>query len=117
MNSGLVPIQPSGAVIEPSPEKLEEMNASAAENSSPAINSVLPCEKISWFAIRVIDEKDGVVEGLSLHLKLTEIGDTERVTSKVVDPVKIESLAPGGKGDVKYIDSGEVVWEAIGDIT
>ena len=81
------------------------------------MGGVLPCTKKSWFAIRIVDDKDTVIEGLTLKLKLTEIGDSDRITSKAVDPIKIDLLTPGGKGDVQYIDSGELVWEAIGDIT
>jgi len=111
------PPQPQGAKVEPSVSKLGEMNQSAAENASAEVKGVLPCEKKSWFAIRVVDAKDTVVEGLTLKLNVTDLGDNDRITSKGVDPIRIEGLAPGGKGDVKFIDCGEVVWEAIGDIT
>ncbi len=108
---------PQGATVEPSASKLGEMNASAAQNASPEVKGVLPCEKKSWFAIRVVDDKDAIIEGLTLKLKIPDLGDTDRLTSKGVDPIKIEALTPGGKGDVKFIDCGEVVWEAIADIT
>lgn len=114
---GEVLLQPQGAMVEPNASKLGEMNQSAAENASAEVKGVLPCEKKSWFAIRVVDDKDTVVEGLTLKLKVTDLGDIDRITSKGVDPIRIEGLAPGGQGDVKYIDCGEVVWEAIGDIT
>ncbi len=117
MANGGPPPQPQGAKVEPDAGKLQDMNKSAEKNACPAGKGVMPCLKKSWFAIRVIDEKNVVVEGLTLKLRLTDLGDIERVTSKAVDPVKIESLEPGGKGDVKHIESGEVVWEAVGDIT
>jgi hypothetical protein len=111
------PPQPQGAQVEPSASRLGEMNASATQNASPQVQGVLPCEKKSWFAIRIVDDKDAVVEGLTLKLKITDLGDTDRITSKGVDPIKIETLAPGGKGDVTFIECDDVVWEAIGDIT
>ena len=111
------PVLPKGGSVDPTPSNLEAMNGSAANNASPVEKGVLPCQKKSWFAIRVIDEKDAVIEGLTLKLKLTEVGESDRLTSKAVDPIKIDQLTPGGKGDVQFIDAGELVWEAIGDIT
>jgi hypothetical protein len=114
---GNPPPQPPGAQVPPDAGQLQNMDQSACQNASPAQGGVQPCPKKSWFAIRVIDDKDAVVEGLTLKLKLPVLGEIDRVTSKAVDPVKIDQLDPGGKGDAKYIDAGEVVWEAIGDIT
>ena len=111
------PVLPQGASVDPTTSNLGAMNGSAANNASQASGGVLPCEKKSWFAIRVVDDKDAVIEGLTLKLKLTEVGESDRLTSKAVDPIKIDQLTPGGKGDVQYIDAGELVWEAIGDIT
>lgn len=112
-----VPSQPQQAQVDPSGPKLGEMNQSAAQNSSPVVEGVLPCQKKSWFAIRIVDKDDAVVEGLTIKLKIPDLGDTDRLTSKGTDPIKIEELAPGGKGDVHFIDCGEVVWEALGEIT
>ena len=111
------PVLPQGAAVDPTTSNLAVMNASAANNASQATGGVLPCAKKSWFAIRIVDDKDAVIEGLTLKLRLTEVGDSDRLTSKAVDPIKIDGLTPGGKGDVQYIDAGESVWEAIGDIT
>jgi hypothetical protein len=111
------PVLPQGASVDPTTSNLGAMNGSAANNASQASGGVLPCEKKSWFAIRVVDDKDAVIEGLTLKLKLTEVGESDRLTSKAVDPIKIDQLTPGGKGDVQYIDAGELVWEAVGDIT
>jgi hypothetical protein len=93
------------------------MNGSAADNASKASGGVFPCAKKSWFAIRIVDDKDAVIEGLTVKLKLSEVGESDRLTSKAVDPIKIDDLTPGGKGDVHFIDAGELVWEAIGEIT
>ena len=107
------PVLPQGAAVDPTTSNLAAMNASAANNASQATGGVLPCAKKSWFAIRIVDEKDSVIEGLTLKLKLTEVGDSERLTSKAVDPIKIDGLTPGGKGDVQYIDAGEAVWKPL----
>lgn len=113
-----VPSLPQGASVNPTQSNLEAMNQSAASNSSPVSGGVVTCpKKVSWFAIRVVDEKDIVVEGLKLNLKITGLGDAERVTSKGVDPVRIDELAPGGKGDVLSIETEDIVWEALGDIS
>ena len=110
------PLRPASTPT-PTPEKLQEMNASAAETGSKAENGVQPCPKKSWFAIRVIDEKESkVVEALTIKLNIPDLGETDRVTSTGRDPIKIEELAPGGKGSVKRIDA-DLIWEAVGDIT
>ena len=111
------PSRPPDTTVPTSPEVLGAMTDSAAASASPAVGGVLLCKKKSWFAIRVIDDKDKVVPGLTLKLNIPDFGGTDRVTSKRSDPLKIQNLAPGGKGDVKYIDCVEAVWEAIGDIT
>lgn len=104
--------------VEPDAGKLKAMNQSAAKNASPAEGGTVPCEeKKSWFAIQIVQEKGGaVIEGLTLKLKIPDLGDTDRVTSKATDPVKIEQLAPGGTGEVKQIECADDVWEAVGDI-
>lgn len=117
MNSESVPSLPQGVSVEPTQSNLGAMNQSAANNASPVSGGIVSCQEKSWFAIRVVDEKNAVVEGLRLKLKITGLGDAERVTSKAVDPVRINDLDPGGKGDVLSIEAEEVVWEAVGDIT
>lgn len=120
-NGHQTPPPPQGGKVKAAVDKLNAMNQSAAAKSSPAQKGVIPCaKKKSWFAISVIHEleKDGtVVEGLTLKLKIPDLGETDRVTSKGNDPIKIDLLAPGGKGEIKQIESGEIVWEAVGDIT
>lgn len=112
------PSLPQQASVSPTQSNLGAMNQSAANNASPVSGGVVTCpKKVSWFSIRVVDDKDKVVEGLKLKLKITGLGDAERVTSAGVDPVKIEELAPGGKGDVLSIETDDVVWEAVGDIS
>jgi hypothetical protein len=111
------PPQSQSATVEPSASKLGEMNSSAAQNASPEVKGVIPCEKTSWFAIRIADKDDAVIEGLTIKLKIPDLGDIDRITSKGVDPIKIDTLTPGGKGDVHFIECGDVVFEAIGDIT
>jgi len=77
---------------------------------------VQKCDKKSWFAIIVVRDSDStVVEDLTIHLKIPDLGDTDRVTAKTVNPIKIDDLAPGGKGDVKSIEHDSEVWEATGD--
>ena len=93
------------------------MNASAAQNASPAQKGVLPCQKKSWFAIRLVDDKDKMVAGLTLKLKVTGLGETERVTVTATDPLRIDQLDPGGKADVLSVESAEGGWEAVGDLT
>src|SRR5579864_696535 len=110
------PPQPQGAQVQPNAGQLQNMNGSAKQCASPAQNGVVHCDKKSWFAIRINDKNDGVVEGLTLKLKLPDKGEFERVTSKAVDPVKEDQLKPGGQGEVVSIDCGDVVWEALGDI-
>lgn len=113
-----IPLLPQGTTVDPTQSNLGAMNQSAANNSSPVEGGIVTCpKKVSWFAIRVVDEKDAVVEGLKLKLKITGLGDAERVTSKGVDPVKIEQLAPGGTGEVLSIETEDFVWEAVGDIS
>jgi hypothetical protein len=114
------PSLPQGASVNPSQATLSAMNESAATNSSPVNGLVVECPvttKVSWFAIRVVDDKNVVVEGLTLKMKITGLGDTERITSKAVDPIKIEQLTPGGTGEVLSIETEDFVWEAVGDIT
>jgi len=114
------PQQPTGASVTPSSDKLAEMNQSAEKTSSPVTDSTVKCpKKTSWFAIRVLDKEDGdkVVEGFTLKLDIASVGATERVTSKGADPVKVPDLLPGGTGEVKSIDCGDLVWEAVGDIS
>ncbi|HEY3836201.1 MAG TPA: hypothetical protein VGL72_06500, partial [Bryobacteraceae bacterium] len=105
------PSQPPQAQVEQSGPKLGEMNSSAAQNSSPVSEGVLPCQKKSWFAIRIVDKDDAVIEALTIKLKIPDLGDTDRITSKGTDPIKIDELAPGGKGDVRFIESENSVWE------
>jgi hypothetical protein len=112
------PSLPQGASVEPTQANLSAMNQSAANNASPVSGGIVDCpNKKSWFAIRVVDDKDAVIEGVTVKLKITDLGDTERVTSKGVDPIKIDELTPGGKGDVLSMEAEEIVWEAVGDIT
>jgi len=114
------PPQPTGASVTPSTDKLNEMNQSAEKSASPVTGSVVKCpKKTSWFAIRVLDKEDGdkVVEGFTIKLDITGEGQMDRVTSKGADPIKIPDLLPGGKGEVKSIDCGDLVWEAVGDIS
>lgn len=112
-----VPSLPQGVSVQPTTSNLDAMNQSAANHALPVSGSTVLCEKKSWFSIRVVDEKEAVVEGLTLKLKITGLGDAERVTSKAIDPVRISDLDPGGKGDVLSIQTEEVAWEAVGDIT
>ena len=111
------PPQPADVALSPDAGQLQAMNQSAAQSTSPVQNGVQDCPKTSWFSIRVVDDKDAVVEGLTLKLKLPELGEIERLTSKAQDPLKVEQLAAGGKCDVTSIDAGEHVWEASADIT
>jgi hypothetical protein len=114
------PPQPPSAKVEPSPEKLQSMNDSAEKSASPVKDGSLTCppKKKSWFAIRVINQKDSTcVEGMTLKLNIPDLGDTDRLTSKASDPTKIDQLEPGGKGNVKQIECGDHAWEAVGDIT
>ena len=111
------PVQPSDTGLSPDGGQLQAMNQSAARNASPVEGGVQSCQKTSWFSIRVVDDKDAVVEGLTLKLALPELGEIERITSKGQDPLKVEQLTAGGKCDVKSIDAGDDVWEAAGDIT
>jgi hypothetical protein len=104
-------------VVQPDAAQLQSMNHSAAVNASTAQGGVQACLKTSWFAIRVVDDKDTMVEGLTLKLRLTGLGDTERVTSKGSDPLKVEQLDPGGTGEVLSIQSPAGVWEAVGSLT
>lgn len=116
--SDSAPSLPEGASVNPSPSSLGAMNQSAATNSSPVSGGIVTCpNKVSWFSISVVDDKGVVVEELKLKMKITGLGDAERVTSKGTDPIKIDQLAPGGTGDVLSIETEDFVWEAIGDIT
>jgi hypothetical protein len=110
------PPQPPAATVQPSPDTLQAMNGSAQQSASLAQNGAMPCPKKSWFAIRITDEKGAVVEGLTLKLKVPDLGDIDRVTSKGGDPIKIAPLAAGGQAEVHYIDGGDTAWEAVGDI-
>lgn len=114
---GPAPPQPQGAQVQPNAAQLQNMNGSAQQSASPAQGGAVQCDKKSWFAIQVTDKDGGVLEGLTLKLKLPDKGEFERVTSKGVDPVKEDQLNPGGQGEVISIDCGDVVWEALGDIT
>jgi len=111
------PVEATGPVVQPDAGQLQAMNRSAAQNASPVNDGAVACAKTSWFSIRVIDDKDAVVEGLTLKLKLKGAGEVERVTSRATDPVKVEQLDAGGTGEVMAIESEKVVWEAVGDIT
>lgn len=115
---GQGPPQPEGAKVKPSAGKLNGMNASATQNASKAVKGVLPCEKkLSWFAIRIANEKNEVIEGLTLKLVIPDHGEIDRLSSKGTDPIKIEELEPGGTGSLKFIEGGDVVFEAIGDFS
>lgn len=111
------PVQPVAQGVPPDAGQLQAMNQAAAQNAAPVQNGVQGCPKTSWFSIRVIDDKDAVVEGLTLKLKLPDLGEIERLTSKAQDPLKVEQLAAGGSCNVLFIDAGEHVWEAAADIT
>jgi hypothetical protein len=111
------PPPPQSEGGQPHGGQLQDMNRSAAVNASPSQGGVQPCIKKSWFAIRVVDDKNAVVEGLTLKLKLTGLGETERITSKGNDPLKVDQLDPGGTGEVVSIQSPEGVWEAVGALS
>jgi len=111
------PVQQPGASVPQDAGQLAAGERSASQAASPAHDGEQPCPRTSFFAIRVIDDKDAVVEGLTLKLKLPELGEVERVTSRAADPLKVEQLKPGGKGGVKSIDAGEFVWVAVGDFS
>lgn len=110
------PVQ-GGPQVQQNPGQLQQMNGSAQQNASPVDGGALPCEKKSWFSIRIVDDKNAVIEGLTIKLKVAGLGDVERVTSKASDPVKIDALSPGGTAEVESIESEKLVWEAVGDIS
>jgi hypothetical protein len=95
------------------------MNASAATNSSSASQGVAVCKK-SWFAVSIykLDEKnkETYAEGVTIDLRIPEMGTIQRVTcSEVKPPMIIIQLNPGGKGDILQMKHDSDVYEAIGD--
>ena len=52
---------------------------------------------------------------MTLSLKITELGDVDKVTADAQSPVMVRSLTPGGKGDVLQMTHDTDVYEAIGD--
>lgn len=107
-----------------SPEQLPALEKSAKE--SGATNELGKgtgaCPRKSWFAIKVVhqpipEEPEVSVDGITLNLKLSCSGPATRVTSKAIEVHKIESLSPGGTGDVESTDHSTIVWEVETDIT
>jgi hypothetical protein len=116
--SGTPPSDPGGTSGSPA-NQLNAMNQSAKSNAASGVDGgVKGCQqkKKSWFAIRLLNDKDGkVVEALTLKLKIPDLGDIERVTSKASDPIRIDELNPGGTGSVKQIEHDSLVWEIAAD--
>jgi hypothetical protein len=107
-----------------SPEQLPAMEKSAKDSgsSNELGKGTTTCPKKSWFAIKVVhqpipEEPEVSVDGITLNLKLSCSGPATRVTSKTIEVQKIESLSPGGTGDVESTDHSAIVWEVETDIT
>ena len=97
---------------------LPAMNDKAAKNGgSPG--GVTPCKLKTYFAVMLykVDEKDQETPAgnVTLSLKITELGDVDKVTADAQSPVMVRSLTPGGKGDVLQMTHDTDVYEAIGD--
>jgi hypothetical protein len=70
-----------------------------------------------WVAFKAIEEQSGaVIENLSLHANLTDIGDHKTNTPKDT-PVEVGDLKPGGVCKIVSLAHDSVLWEAVGDIT
>jgi len=104
---------PSGA--------LPAMNDSAAKKTDSTSNGVVKCKPKTYFAVIVVkvDEKNQETSAadVTIDLKVTGLGDVQRVTDSGKKPVFIQNLEPGGKGDVLQMKHDTDVYEAIGDFS
>jgi hypothetical protein len=97
------------------------MNDTANNNTGGTSKGVLPCKKKTWFAVILakVDEKnkETYVADVTIDLKITDLGEVQRVTVAGAKPVTIKQLDPGGKGDVLQMNHATDVFEAIGDFS
>ena len=120
--TGLLPQPPQDPPQLAPQGQLPVMNkaASSAGSSSDFNQSERDCPLISWFAIRVVhkpddDDEEQEVEGLTFNVKLSNAKAETRVTAKDSDN-RIDTLPPGGTGEIVSTDHSDFVWEVETDI-
>jgi hypothetical protein len=100
---------------------LPAMNDSAAQKADSTSNGSVNCKPKTYFAVIVVkqDEKnqETSVADLTIDLNITGLGDVERLTAAGNQPVMIQNLEPGGKGDVVQMKHDTDVYEATGDFS
>src|ERR1039457_3510556 len=115
MNPKPPPPRPPARVQKAPTTALPAMNDKAAKNGgSPG--GVVPCKIKTYFAAMLykVDEKNQETPAgnVTLSLKITELGDVDKVTADAQSPGMGRSLPPGGKGDVLQMPHDTDVYEA-----
>jgi hypothetical protein len=97
-----------------------QQRSDSTPNVAQPLNDDSPSKPTrSWFSITVVHEMDGaekVVDGLTIHCELPDLGKTSGMTSRNTPHIRFNDLNPGGTGDVLATSHDDVVWEVTADI-